>query len=256
MEKDLTTLFTGRHLIHLEETSSTNSYLLESLKQRPLPEGAVVRSDNQKAGRGQAGSRWESDPNKNLLLSFLFYPSFISPQDIFLVNQSFSLGILDFARHHLPDPVTIKWPNDIYWKDQKVAGLLIENSIGTSGLSFSILGVGINVNQKVFSSYLANPTSFINITGKSFDLDELFNSLCSFLEARYLQLKRDGREGISEDYSASLFGLGVKQLFESKGETFLGRIVDVDKNGKLIVTAETGDAKVFDLKDIKYPIRS
>jgi len=256
MEKDLTTLFTGRHLIHIEETGSTNTYLLELLKQKQLPEGAVVRADNQHSGRGQAGSRWESEPGQNLLLSFLFYPSFIAPQDIFLVNKSFSLGILDFARHYLPQPVTIKWPNDIYWKDQKVAGLLIENSIGTSGLSYSILGVGININQKVFSSYLANPTSFINITGKTFDLDELFNALCSFLEARYLQLKRDGRDIISDDYSAALFSQGVKQLFESKGETFVGKIVDVDRNGKLIVTTETGDARVFDLKDIKYPVRS
>ena len=189
MKKDLTTLFTGRHYTFLPEIDSTNSYLSSILRNISLPEGSVIRTFKQYAGRGQKDTIWESQSGKNLLLSFLFYPSFIPPADIFSLNKTFSLGVYDFVSKFLGKKVSIKWPNDIYWEDKKIGGLLIENSINSAVVTYSILGLGLNINQKNFSKGISNPTSFINVKKKVYDLEDLFVSLCSFIEARYLELK-------------------------------------------------------------------
>ncbi len=252
MKKELTTLFTGRHSTFLTEIDSTNTYLAEILRNTALPEGSVVWADKQNAGRGQKGAQWESEAGKNLLLSFLFYPSFVMPKDVFLLNKTFSLGIYDFVTVWLKKNVSIKWPNDIYWKNKKVCGILIENSISASTISHSIIGMGININQNHFSEVLINPVSFCLVNQKEYDLEELFNSLCSCLEARYLMLKNGDIKSIDNDYSSALFSIGQWKKFESIGNRFNGRIQGVDEYGKLMIETETSEIKLFDLKEIKF----
>src|ERR1700752_1538956 len=150
MTNDLQTLFTGRHLMNLESTNSTNDFINGLLAKNQLPEGSVVVAEAQAPGRGQSGEKWISQPGKNLLMSLLFYPSFLSLHDLFMLSKAFSLGIYDFLFDEIKMDVKIKWPNDIYFQDKKLCGILIENSIRRETLNHTILGIGLNVNQEVF----------------------------------------------------------------------------------------------------------
>lgn len=250
--KKLTTLFTGRHYVILPETDSTNSYLSALLLKNPLPEGSAVRTFFQKAGRGQRGSTWESERGKNLLQSFVFYPDFISLQRVFLLNKTFSLGVYDFVNQITGEGVSIKWPNDIYFGSQKVSGMLIENSISGSVLSQSILGIGINVNQHDFSDDSKKAISISTIMKEKFDLDTLFNLLCSCLERRYLMLKNGELMKIEQDYLLALYGKDVKRKYESGGKEFYAMIRGVDDTGRLLLEKEDGSRFVFDLKEIAF----
>lgn len=252
MKKDLTTLFTGRHCTFLKEVDSTNTFLSSKLRQEVLPEGAVVRAFAQNAGRGQAGTIWESASGKNLLLSYLFYPRFITPKHVFDLNKAFALGVYDFISASLISDVAIKWPNDIYWKKKKVAGMLVENSMNNSVLNYSILGIGININQEIFSDKLPNPVSFRQVTGKEYDLDEIFYSLSSFIESRYLQLKSNDLKKIEEDYHSALFLSGQWAEYEAENQKFMGMIRRVDDNGKIVLELKDGQVREFELKEIRF----
>jgi BirA family biotin operon repressor/biotin-[acetyl-CoA-carboxylase] ligase len=252
MNKDLTTLFTGRSSILVNEVDSTNSFMARTLKDEKLPEGAVIRALRQNAGRGQSGSQWESENGKNLLLSFVFYPTFISPREVFLLNKTFTLAVHDFVKFWTNEVIKIKWPNDIYWNELKVAGILIENSINSTTISHSVLGIGINVNQKKFSPSIPNAVSLSFITGKEFTIDELFESLCSFLEVRYLQLKNGDRKGIDTNYNRALFAINEWRQFRTPEKTFRGRILAVDENGRLVIEGPDNDVYFFNAKEVAF----
>src|ERR1035437_6675835 len=156
------TIFIGKNCIEIEKTDSTNSYLSKLLGEKTLFEGTVVITNRQEMGRGQRGTTWESEPNKNLTLSILLHPTFLRPDEQFQLNKAISLGVAGFVVGVLQVDVDvkIKWPNDIYIRNKKVAGILIENSVSGNNLQHSIIGIGINVNQEKFSAKLPNPTSF------------------------------------------------------------------------------------------------
>ena len=156
--------------IHLNETHSTNSYLRELImREKEQPEGTVVITDYQTAGRGQKGNSWESERGKNLTFSILLHPNHIPPGKQFILSQLISIAIVgvlkEYDRHF-----TIKWPNDIYWKEKKIAGMLIEVDLTGSSLSNAIIGIGININQRHFKSDAPNPVSLTQITGKEHNL--------------------------------------------------------------------------------------
>ncbi len=252
MHKDLTTLFTGRNSTFIKEVDSTNSYLARALKIERLPEGTLLSASKQVTGRGQSGAHWESEEGKNLLVSFVFYPNFILPKDIFLLNKTFSLAVYDFVKELTNQAIKIKWPNDIYWNHRKLAGILIENSISSSAISHSILGIGINVNQTRFSSTIPNPVSLYDIVGIELDPDELLGSLCSYIEARYLQLKMGERGLIESDYNKVMYSINEWRTFNASGETFEGKIISVDENGRLVVEDRNGELLVFNAKEISF----
>jgi BirA family biotin operon repressor/biotin-[acetyl-CoA-carboxylase] ligase len=251
-DKELTTLFTGRLSRLLPETDSTNARMAEWIRHEPVPEGAAVRALRQTAGRGQRGAAWESDPGKNLLQSFVFYPTFVDAKCIFLLNKTFSLGVYDFVRDFLGEHVSVKWPNDIYFRTKKVAGILLENTLSGPTLTSSILGIGINVNQHDFSPALPNPASFSSITGMAYTLDLLFNSLCASIERRYLLLRNGGHQKIEADYLEVLYGFGKPRTFESSGQQFTAIIRGVDDAGRLLVEQDQKDLLRFDLKEITF----
>ncbi len=153
------TLFVGQNLISKELVDSTNNVASILLNESALPEGSAIVAKQQSAGRGQQGTTWESEYGMNLLVSFIFYPNFLPPKNIFLINMTFSLALYDFARKLMNEDVSVKWPNDLYFQNKKLAGLLVENSIRNNEFNYSIVGIGINVNQVNFSSNAANATS-------------------------------------------------------------------------------------------------
>ena len=252
MNKDLTTLFTGRRSVILTEVDSTNTLLAKMLKEEQVPEGTAIQALNQIAGRGQAGAYWESEEGKNLLVSYVFYPSFIAPKDVFLINKAFALAICECLSSLINSKLRIKWPNDIYWNDLKIAGLLIENSMSSSTISHCILGIGLNVNQTEFSPSTPNPVSLKLITGENHNLQIVFASLCTFIEARYLQLKNSEKSKIESGFNNVLYAVNVWRQFQTATNTFMGRILYVDENGRLVIEDENNMVHFFNAKEVRF----
>lgn len=242
------TLFTGQKLIYVPECHSTNSSLVELLAQADLPEGTVMVTDHQTQGRGQRGNSWESGRGENLTFSLLLKPHFLAIRDQFQLSMTMSLGCAAGLSGFLKEAVTVKWPNDLMIGDRKVGGILIENQSMGSRLTSSIVGIGINVNQPKFSH--ANACSLIQFTGKVLELNDIFHSILSMLEARYVQLRSGGAEVIRKDYLKHLYRFKVRQTFESEGNQFVGAISGIDESGMLCV--DTGnETKKFSMKEIR-----
>jgi BirA family biotin operon repressor/biotin-[acetyl-CoA-carboxylase] ligase len=250
----LKTLFTGKNSIWLQKVSSTNQVASEQILCHHPPDGTAVLAKFQTTGKGQAGANWESDTGKNLLLSYIFYPGFIEPRDLFALNKAIALGVYDYLKLVLKEHVAIKWPNDILYRDKKIAGILIENSVTFSEVNHSVVGIGINVNQQKFKSYAPEAESLRNVTGKKYDLEKCFAGLSNCLELRYLQLKETGHNSINKDYQNVLYRLGKYFFFRRKGIIFNARIIGVTDDGKLILQNENGQLETFRFKEVAFVI--
>lgn len=258
----MNTLFTGQKIIRLRSTDSTNSHLIRVSAKKKLPEGTLVITQKQGKGRGQRGTIWESDAGKNLTLSILLHPTFLKPDEQFILNKVVSLGVSKFVVGVLSPffeggkgDAKIKWPNDIYIGNKKVAGLLIENSVSGNKLQQSIIGIGINVNQEKFSAELPNPTSLKLVSGKYFDLDECLSQLCSCIESRYLQLSANHFEKINKDYLQNLYCFGEWANYKYKGEVLKAKITGITKTGKLILEKENEEKLECDFKEVDFLIQ-
>jgi BirA family biotin operon repressor/biotin-[acetyl-CoA-carboxylase] ligase len=251
----MNTLFIGKVYLRFDELASTNDYAADwiagrinaTAKNKP-PEGAVVRADSQSAGRGQFGSKWESEAGKNLTLSVMLYPVWLEVSAQFYLNMAVTLALLP------PETgATAKWPNDIYIGNRKTAGVLIQNSLSGGYLQSAVIGIGMNVNQEVFHSDAPNPTSLALATGRRFDLDQVAAGFFERLENRYLQLKAGKRSAILEEYTASLYRINEPAMYRrtASGEAFSGIIRGVTAAGRLRMETEKGE-ETFDLKGIRF----
>ncbi len=249
------TLFIGQNCIHIESLDSTNSYASEMLRQIELSEGSVIYSFEQKSGRGQRENSWESKPNKNVALSLVLHPKFLSVNQQFLLAKITSLAVADLMAEmlvdsHKPNEISIKWPNDVYVNKKKIAGILIENTLRESTLQSSIVGIGINVNQLDFTTKQA--TSLALLTDKEFELMNVLERLCEFFEVRYLQLKANKLEGIDNGYLERLYKLNQWASYSSEETKFEGKIRGVSKIGRLKLELRSGEMKEFNLKEIVF----
>ncbi len=191
----------GSNLIFIPNLPSTNSRALELAKSKTLPEGTIIYTNYQSAGRGQKGNSWESEDGKNLLISVILTPSMINPADQFIISMTVSLGICDFLKRYIP-ACSIKWPNDIYINNDKIAGILIENTIMGDLIENTIAGIGLNINQQIFISDAPNPISLSMITGKHYDLKACLDQLSSDLDKRYTQLISENHNQIRQQYAS------------------------------------------------------
>lgn len=246
------TLFVGKNFHDLPAIGSTNEFALELLSKSKPPEGTVISARHQFAGRGQIGSGWESEPGKNITLSIILYPAFLQVARQFLLSQCISLAVNDLVGKYFPQQSAIKWPNDIYLNDKKVAGVLIQNVLSGTQVRSSIIGVGININQTVFCSGAPNPTSFKLESGKDTDIAKVVNDLCHFVENRYLKLRSGSLVSLQQDYLRYLYRYQTPAFFQRPtGETFQGKITGVAESGLLEVET-VNETRRFDLKEIKF----
>lgn len=246
------TLFIGKNFIRLPELTSTNVAAQKLLATTKPSEGTVITAVRQTAGRGQAGSKWESEDGKNVTMSVILYPHFLEVSRQFWLNRAVTLGVRDAVAQWLGQEVELKWPNDIYFKDKKVAGILIQNTLLGSRIQASIVGIGLNVNQTVFNN-APNPTSLQLELGHPLDLSAVIDSLCQQLEARYLQLKAQRTSMLAADYLKHMYRYQQMSVFESSdGLTFNGQIIGVMDTGQLCIQTEAGQMKRFYFKEVSY----
>lgn len=249
------TLFIGQNAIHLTAVDSTNSYASEMLRQMKPVEGTIIYTFEQYKGRGQRGNSWYSEPNKNIALSLILHPTFMKIDEQFLLTKIVSLAVSDLMAELIKNSdakVKIKWPNDIYINDKKIAGILIENTVVEKHIQNSVIGIGINVNQTNFNSDSGIPVSLKLLTGTEFDLKQLISKLCGFLEARYLQLKAGKQEHLDHLYLQRLYRINEWKMYSANENIFEGRIHSVSKKGKLQIELHNTEIKEYDLKEITF----
>jgi BirA family biotin operon repressor/biotin-[acetyl-CoA-carboxylase] ligase len=240
----------GRQIIRLKEIDSTNNYANQFLARDGVQEGLVVQASSQTKGRGHQLSSWQSEIGKNLLFSIVLCPGFIEAARQFSLSMAISLGIVDFLGMHGIE-AKIKWPNDIYHGNKKLAGILIENTIMGNHLAHGIVGIGLNVNQASFPGHLPNPVSMRVIAGHEFSLEKTLEGLLEKLDDRYLQLQK-GDEKIHQEYEEKLYLLHEKNRFSSSKGPFTGKIEGVGEFGRLMVRVEGTGLQYFDFKEIRY----
>ena len=245
-------LFVGQNLIVLTEVDSTNNFLKQALtNSTPLIEGTVIMAESQTAGRGQQNNKWLSEPKKNLTFSILLNPFFLTAPKQFNLNIAISIGINNALNNILSPGLKIKWPNDIYYNNQKLGGILIENVLQGDAIKHSVIGIGINVNQVDFANGLGNATSVKKITGLDYDLKSLLGLVCQHIEAAYLMLKAGNFEKLKAAYVGNLYQYNKTAYFKVNDTVCQGQIFDVDATGQLLVNID-GTARSFNFKEIEF----
>lgn len=231
-------------LVWLEETESTNSWLKEHSESPPM---TLVAAVSQTAGRGQRGNTWEAEPGKNLTFSFRFKPRDVRPAEQFAVSEAVALAVRDTLSSYGIE-AEVKWPNDIYVGDRKICGILIENSIMGLEIAQSIVGVGLNVNQREFLSDAPNPVSMAQLTGRDYSLQEVAQTFGRNFERRAERLKENHAE-----YKEALWRRDGEWPFMEKAtaEKFSAVIEDVELTGHLLL--RTGDSvRRYAFKEVEF----
>ncbi|MDR1459877.1 MAG: biotin--[acetyl-CoA-carboxylase] ligase [Bacteroidales bacterium] len=237
--------------IYVPETASTNTYLKALNRQQALKEGTTVYTSNQSSGRGQAGTSWESEPDKNLTCSILLFPQQIPSNRQFIISQLTSLAVRDVLSEET-DFISIKWPNDIYYKDKKIAGILIENEIEGSAIVVSVIGIGLNVNQRNFLSDAPNPVSLCRVTGKEYDLQTLMRRIVDRLLFLYHEVKEHRQDAIISRYKDSLYRKDGYYPFSDEKGVFMAKIDNIESGGAIILQTEEGDCRKYFFKEIAF----
>ena len=225
----------GNPFIELISVGSTNIYAMEQVHARLATPGTAYFAYEQQQGKGQRNKQWLSEPGQNLILSVVTLPPQSDPGIIFPFSAASALACFDFFKGYAGDETAIKWPNDLYWRDRKAGGMLIENVIRGGIWEFAIIGVGININQTSFDPSIPNPVSLKQITGKDFEAPLLARELCSCLEKRLEQLEKTGFTSILADYNEALYGRDRIRMFKDAGGIFEGKIKSVSAEGELII---------------------
>ena len=241
-----------RRIIKLEEIESTNLYLKQLLRNEPLKEGSMVVTDFQAKGRGQMGNSWFSSKGENLLFSLLIYPKDVPANKQFIISRMASLAIKNTLDRFTND-IRIKWPNDIYWKGQKIAGILIENDIESKNVINSVIGIGVNVNEQQFPPELPNPVSLRQITGVIQDRDYILDIFQREFFLLYRDFEKGETKAIEDEYMLDLYRTNGYYWYEDKNGRFLAEIKDVLPAGHLVLkTMDTEEVREYAFKEVAF----
>ncbi len=243
----------GKVFLNFDTLPSTNEYALDLLAKSKPSEGTVISALHQTAGRGQYGSRWDSEGGKAITLSVIFRPVFLNISQQFNLNIAIALAVHDLIRKNAPYvDLHVKWPNDIYIGHKKLGGILIQNAISNKKIASSVVGIGLNINQLKFPPELPNPTSLLLSTEREYNRDTLIQDLCTSLEVRYLQLKAGKIDELKNDYYQTLYNFQTPAKYErANGEQFVGIITGVSPEGQLCVQGGRGVEERFGFKEIR-----
>ncbi len=233
---------------------STNDIAAEIIQSgNNVFEGMVIITDNQTAGRGQRGNVWEASVGENLTFSLILKPNFLKASEQFKLNVAVSLGVLDCLSEYIDDDLKVKWSNDIYFQNQKMGGILIENTLQGYQIGFSVIGIGLNINQTQFP--VPNATSLRNVTTNplKYDLSDLLSELLACIEKNYLAVKNGDYEVLKERYLSNLFRINEFHHFRKNGQLFVGKIVGIDESGQLGIESD-GLVEYYGFQEVAFVI--
>ncbi|MGZ5134547.1 MAG: biotin--[acetyl-CoA-carboxylase] ligase [Flavitalea sp.] len=228
-----TLLRIGDPFIELPTVDSTNNYAMGQVQKAMAKHGTVYFAHNQTAGKGQRGKSWTTKPGENLILSVVIVPIELTLFDTFYLSAGITIACYDFFKNYAGEETSIKWPNDLYWRDRKAGGILIENVIRNDVWKYSIIGIGININQTEFPSELVNPISLKQITGSGYHTVQLAKELCTQLERRYQFLKKE-KTGLLSIYNQNLYKRDQRVKLKKTNIIFETIVSGVSSTGKLI----------------------
>lgn len=242
----------GHPFIILPQVDSTNNYAMRQIQAGLAIHGITWFACEQTAGKGQRGKSWLTTPNQNIMLSTVVQPGLLPAQQ-FGLSATVALACYDFYKNYAGDETRIKWPNDLYWRDRKAGGILIENVFRGADWLYAVAGIGININQVQFDASLPNPVSLKQITGKDFDAVELATELCRALELRYQALVTGGADSIMETYRKVLYRMNEPVTLKKGNILFETTICGVSDSGRLL----TKDVieREFDFGEVEMIIR-
>lgn len=244
-------------VIHIDETDSTNGWLRENIRTfSPLsPSGGspdsgeqavTVVADYQTAGRGCGTNTWESERGKNLTFSMLIHPKDIPARQQFHISMAASLAVCEALGQHIGD-LSIKWPNDIYWRNGKIGGMLIENLLQGDVIRDSIIGIGLNVNQQAFRSGAPNPVSMWQITGQETDRQQLLDDILRCMD-HYLY------HDVRPQYLQMLYRRKGFHPYADGDGAFMAEIVEVEDDGHLVLLDDSGQRRRYAFKEVQFVI--
>lgn len=222
----------GHPFTVLNTVDSTNNYAMRQVNAGAVADGSAWFAMQQTAGKGQRGKQWFSAPGENIMLTIALQPPLALSQQ-FMLSVAIALGARDFFARYAGDETQIKWSNDIYWRDRKAGGILIENVLRGNTWQYAIAGLGININTPHFPDDLINPVSLRQITGRTWDTTALAQELCASLENRYSRLHAAVFDNWLEEYKSYLYRFNEPGLYRKDGEIFQGIIRDVLPDGRL-----------------------
>lgn len=240
-------------IIHIDETDSTNGWLRSFISKDEHGQdlchsgtNTVVVAEYQTAGRGCGTNSWESERGKNLTFSVLIRPEGIPAKRQFHISMAVSLAVCEALGQHIGD-LSIKWPNDIYWRNGKIAGMLIENQLQGEIIRSSVIGIGLNVNQQLFRSNAPNPVSLWQITGQETDRKQLLDDILRCL-GHYLH------HDIRQQYMQMLYRRKGFHPYTDKNGAFMAEIMDVEDDGHLVLLDDSGQRRRYAFKEVQFVV--
>ncbi len=242
----------GQPFVELSETDSTNIYAMTHIQHNMATHGSVFFAHRQWAGKGQHGKNWVTEAGQNIIMSVAIDPKPLILGQQFRLSMAIALACYDFFSCYAGGETSIKWPNDIYWRDRKAGGILIENQLRGQNWQWAVAGIGININQVLFDAALANPVSLKQITGKTFNPVQLAKELCTHLDTRLSQLQNGSFEMLLATYNEHLFRKGETIYLKKDNSRFSCKLSGVNEQGALLV--ENGPADRFQFGEISWII--
>ena len=242
-------LLFSRDFIILETVASTNEYISNTID-NDFDKNSVVFANYQKNGKGNRGKKWESEAGKNILMSCAFKP-YLKLNQQFRLNVFIAVALYDFLDKHFKDLISIKWPNDILINNSKIGGILIENKISQQDILYSIIGIGINVNQVHFHHYNPPATSFCIEGGISYDIAVLREELLNSINNVYIQFLED-YSSLFQKYINVLYRKGQVSEFIIGEKKVSGEIINVTEEGKLIIALQDHSLQLYSSGDLQY----
>ena len=236
---------------HFKELDSTNAYLQRQQSERDI-RNWVVSTDEQTAGKGMGSNGWESEVGKNLTFSLAVDVGFLPAERQFLLSEAVALGLYETLIPLIPvEKLHIKWPNDIFYENRKLAGILINSTIKANLMDVSIIGIGLNVNQIQFQDWPTHPISLKQITEKEYDLQPLLEQIAEHIITK-VELLKTNPEAIEQEYLERLFRYRTWADYEVGGKNMQLFMTGIDKYGRLQLIDGTQQSYCFEIKEIKF----
>jgi BirA family transcriptional regulator, biotin operon repressor / biotin---[acetyl-CoA-carboxylase] ligase len=242
----------GQPLIEIDATASTNNYAMELVHKGLAQHGLAIFAWEQTAGKGQRGKQWHSAKGENIILTVILNTSGLRIAELFLLSMTAAVSVHDFFSMYAGDESSVKWPNDLYWRDRKAGGILIENIITGNEWQWAVAGMGININQTNFEEHIGNAVSLKQITGKQFNPVALAKELCAHFHKRYAQLLKGDGHIIAEAYNNILYKRDEKVTLKKNNAVFDCTLKGVNTYGQLITTSAT--EQLFEVGEVQWII--